>query len=167
MLRLRLRLPPRRRFREVRPQALHYLATHNTLTVATAGPTGPWAAALFYVNDAFVLYWLSDPASRHSLNVAHNPHAAITIHEDYRDWRVIQGLQMEGTVEQLGPPRSVEGPMQMYAAKYPFLGDRRHPRPALAPALESARVYRFTPSRVLFLDNTRGFGRRDELDPRG
>lgn len=151
----------------MRPQALDYLATHHTLTVATAGPDGPWAAALFYANDAFVLYWLSDPGSRHSLNIAHNPRVAITIHEDYRDWRMIQGLQMEGTAERLGAPGSAEGPMRIYAAKYPFLRDWRNPPPALAAALDSARVYRFTPSRVLLIDNTRGFGHRDEIDPLG
>ncbi len=150
---------------ELRAQALAYLERHNTLTLATAGPDGPWAAALFYVNDAFDLYWLSDPRTRHSRNVAHNPHAAVTIQEDYRDWRVIQGLQMEGTAAEVGPLEDARHPMQLYAAKYPFLAGWRTPPPALAGALGAARVYRFTPTLVLFVDNTRGFGHRQEVDP--
>ena len=150
-----------------RPQALEYLAAHNTLTVATTGPNGLWAAAVFYVNDAFVLYWLSDPASRHSQNIARHPDVAVTVHEDYRDWRVIQGMQMEGTAGEIGPIRSAGGAMRLYAAKYPFLSDWRNPPPALAAALDGARVYRFTPRRVFFIDNTRGFGHREEIDPAG
>lgn len=150
---------------ELRRQALKYLETHNTLTLATVGPEGPWAAALFYVNDGFSLYWLSDPRTRHSQNIARNPHAAVTIHEDYRDWRLIQGIQMEGTVEEIGTIRDAERPMQLYAAKYPFLGDWRDLPPTLAPAIDNARVYRLTPIRVLFIDNTREFGHREEVGP--
>ena len=150
---------------ERRAQALTYLAAHCTLTLATSGPDGPWAAGLFYVNDAFVLYWLSDPGSRHSRNVAQDPRVAVTVHEDYRDWRVIQGIQMEGTAVPVGPIRSAERAARLYAAKYPFLGGLRNPPPALAEALERARVYRFTPAGVWFIDNTRGFGHRAQVEP--
>ncbi len=148
---------------ELRAQALRYLETHNALTLATVGPEGPWAASLFYVNDAFLLYWLSDPRTRHSQNIARNPHVAVTINEDYRDWRLIQGIQMEGTAEQIGTIRDVEGPMRLYAAKYPFLSNWRDPPPTLAKALGTARVYRLTPTRVLFVDNTKAFGHREEV----
>jgi len=86
---------------ELRQQVLTYLQSHNTMTLATVGSDGPWAAGLFYVNDGFDLYWLSDPDTQHSRNIAHNPHVAVTIHEDYRDWRIIQGIQMEGAAEQV------------------------------------------------------------------
>ncbi|MDR7481128.1 MAG: pyridoxamine 5'-phosphate oxidase family protein [Armatimonadota bacterium] len=150
---------------DLRAQVLRYLETHNTLTLATVGPQGPWAAALFYVNDGLVLYWLSDPHARHSQNLASCPQVAVAIHEDYRDWQRIQGLQMEGTATPVGRPTDAEGPMRRYAAKYPFLGDWRAPPAALARALEIVHVYRFVPARVLFIDNTRGFGHREELQP--
>ncbi len=148
---------------EPRREALTYLETHNTLTVATIGPDGPWAAALFYVNDGFDLYWLSDPQTRHSKNIARNRRVAVTIQEDYRDWRVIRGIQMEGTAEEAGPLRDALHPMGLYAAKYPFLGDWQKPPPSLARALGVARMYRFRPTHVLFIDNTRGFGHRQEV----
>jgi uncharacterized protein YhbP (UPF0306 family) len=148
---------------EPRREALTYLETHNTLTVATIGPDGPWAAALFYVNDGFDLYWLSDPQTRHSRNIARNRRVAVTIQEDYRDWRVIRGIQMEGTVEEVGSLTDALGPMGLYAAKYPFLGDWQKPLPSLARALGVARMYRFRPTQVLFIDNTKGFGHRQEV----
>lgn len=147
----------------LRQQVLDYLEAHNTMTLATSGPDGPWAAGLFYVNDGFDLYWLSDPDTRHSQNIAHAPQVAVTVHEDYADWRVIQGVQAEGVAEVVGTVFQAGGPMKRYVEKFPFLGDLRSPPPALAKALATTRVYRFTPSRVYFVDNAKGFGHRDEL----
>jgi uncharacterized protein len=53
--------------------------------------------------------------------------------------------------------------MGLYAAKYAFLGDWRNPPPPLAKALDLARLYRFRPTQVLFIDNTQGFGHRREV----
>jgi uncharacterized protein YhbP (UPF0306 family) len=147
----------------LRDRVLAYLRHHNTLTLATWGPDGPWAAALFYVNDGFDLFWLSDPAARHSRNIAQSPRVAVAIHEDYSDWRAIQGLQMEGTATEVGPPGEAAHAMELYAAKYPFVGDWRRPPAEFARALALARVYRFTPERVLFIDNARGLGQRVEV----
>ena len=68
-----------------RGRALDYLAGHNVMTLATHGPEGPWAAAVFYVSDGFDLYFISSPGSRHSRNVAAQAAAAATVQEDYRD----------------------------------------------------------------------------------
>src|SRR5712692_5248599 len=84
-----------------RDRALVYLSDHNVLTLATAGPEGLWAAAVFYVNDGFTLYFLSAPNSRHSLNLASQSTVAATIQEDYKDWREIKGIQLEGRASRL------------------------------------------------------------------
>lgn len=149
---------------ELHQQVLTYLQSHNVMTLATVGPDGPWAAGLFYVNDGFDLYWLSDPDTRHSRNIAYNAQVAATIHEDYRDWRIIQGIQMEGTAEHVGTLAQAVGPMRLYVAKFPFLGDLRHLPSTLASALAAARVYRLTPTRVYFIDNTKGLGHREEVE---
>ncbi|MFQ5857262.1 MAG: pyridoxamine 5'-phosphate oxidase family protein [Anaerolineae bacterium] len=151
----------------LRQQVLSYLRDHNVMTLATVGPDGPWAAGLFYVNDGFDLYWLSDPDTRHSQDIAHNPQAAVAIHENYQDWRIIQGIQMEGTAELVGTLVQAVRPMRLYVGKYPFLGDLRNPPPALAKALATTRVYRLTPTRVYFIDNTKGLGHRDEVELAG
>jgi hypothetical protein len=145
---------------ELRRRALRYLQEHTTMTLATVGPEGPWAAGLFYVSEEFDLYWLSNPESRHSRNLAYEPRVAVTIHEDYRDWRIIQGLQMEGSAREIGPPEWTGRPMALYLAKYPFLKDPPLP---LRHALTRMRVYRFQPTRIYFIDNTRGVGVREEV----
>ncbi len=69
-------------------KALAYLRDHNVMTLATIGAQGLWAAAVFYVNDGFTLYFLSAPTSRHSLNIESQSTVAATIQEDYKVSRV-------------------------------------------------------------------------------
>ncbi len=84
-----------------RETALAYLASHHVMTLATNGRQGPWAAAVFYANAGFDLVFLSAPATRHARNLAFDPHAAVTVQEDCRDWPDIKGVQLEGLVEEL------------------------------------------------------------------
>lgn len=149
--------------KELHQQALAYLRNHSTMALATVGPDGVWAAGIFYVNDEFTLYWLSDPDTRHSQNIARNSQIAVAIHEDYRDWTAIQGIRMEGQAEQVGKITQAGWPMRLYVEKYPFLGDLRNPPPDLAKALATTHVYRFTPTRIYFIDNTQGLGHREEV----
>ena len=78
----------------LRERVLEQLAEHHVLTLATAGPEGPWAAAVFYAHDGLTLYFLSSPNSRHSLNIADGAEVAATIQRDYDDWPGIHGLQL-------------------------------------------------------------------------
>ncbi|APR05899.1 hypothetical protein [Thauera chlorobenzoica] len=39
-------------------EPLTYLQRHHVMTLATHGAGGPWAAAVFYVNDGADLYFL-------------------------------------------------------------------------------------------------------------
>ncbi len=133
------------------------------MTLATVGPDGPWAAGLFYAHDGFDVYWLSDPRSRHSRNIAVNPQVAVAIHEDYRRWEEIRGIQMEGVAELVGPLADAGRPAEIYLTRYPFLRDpSRLPAP-LARALGRARLYHFAPRRIYFIDNSEGFASRQEV----
>ena len=71
------------------------------MTLATHGPEGLWAAAVFYVSDGFELTFLSAGHTRHARNMAASPAVAATIQEDYSDWAAIKGIQLEGTTQQL------------------------------------------------------------------
>ena len=91
-------LPPDMKLQD---KVLEYLQTCNVLTLATNGVDGLWAAAVFYVNKDFTLYFLSDPATRHAINIINNPQVAATIQEDYKDWKKIKGIQLEGVVHKI------------------------------------------------------------------
>ncbi|MCC6211933.1 MAG: pyridoxamine 5'-phosphate oxidase family protein [Burkholderiales bacterium] len=144
-----------------RERALAYLRAHHVMTLATHGAGVPWAAAVFYANDGFDLIFLSSPSSRHCGNLAANPRAAATIQEDYADWTEIKGVQMEGTVTELGG-ETERAARSLYGARFPFV---RQAVPALAEALKKIRWYRLAPERLYYIDNSRGFGHRDEIAP--
>ena len=148
----------------LREKVLAYLATHNVMTLGTTGPEGPWTAAVFYASLDFDLYFVSSPKSRHAVDIERDGRSAAAIHEDYRDWRAIQGLQLAGTVQRLeGDER--EAALACYRDKFAFL---KSPIPALAPvlaALGKAACYRLPPSELHFIDNATGFGKRTQVLP--
>lgn len=141
-------------------QAQDYLARHNVMTLATSGPEGVWAAAVFYVNDGWQLYFLSAGHTRHARNMAASPRVAATIQEDYADWVDIKGIQLEGTVRLLeGGARAFA--IVHYAQKFSFV---RRPEATIEAALARVNWYCLTPDKLYFVDNSRGFGQRDEID---
>ena len=144
---------------EARDRALAYLTGHHVMTLATNGPEGLWAAAVFYVNDGFEFYFLSAGHTRHAQNIAAAPQVAATIQEDYDDWAAIKGIQMEGAVRLLAG-REKEGAMALYAEKFDFL---RQPITVVEAALLRVNWYCLSPDRLYFVDNSRGFGHRDEI----
>ncbi|MCP4419494.1 MAG: pyridoxamine 5'-phosphate oxidase, partial [Chloroflexi bacterium] len=103
----------------VQDKALTYLATHNVMTLATTGAEGVWAAAVFYVNDDFTLYFLSAPTTRHSLNIARETAVSATIQEDYNNWSVIKGIQLEGKAEQISGTEQLAA-IARYGSKFPI-----------------------------------------------
>lgn len=130
------------------------------MTLATAGPDGPWAAALFYASEGFRLIFLSAATTRHARNVAAHPRVSAAIQEDYRDWQEIKGVQLEGDVRRLeGDAR--EAAVALYARKFPIAGERA-PEP-IVRALARVEFYALVPARLYFIDNSRGFGHRDEV----
>lgn len=146
----------------LRERVLAYLGAHHVLTLATAGPEGPWAAAVFYVHDGLTLYFLSSPTSRHAQHLAANPRAAAAIHEDYRDWPDIKGVQLEGRVAEVGEGEAARV-RALYGAKFPVVGKIAEAPPFIVAALARVRWYALTPDAVHFVDNAAGFGRRARL----
>jgi uncharacterized protein YhbP (UPF0306 family) len=143
-------------------RVLAYLRTHRVMTLATQGAGGPWAAAVYYANAGFKLYFLSSPASRHCRNLAADPHAAAAIQEDYADWPEIKGVQLEGEVAELRDADERHA-RALYGEKFPVVRGASGAAAALARALEKVRWYRLTPRRLWFIDNSLGFGHRDEI----
>lgn len=146
----------------LRRKVLEYLAGHNVATLSTFGPAGPWAAAVFYVNDGLRLYFLSSPKSRHARDLAADPRAAAAIHEDYRDWPDIKGIQLEGRAVPV-PEAEIERVRGLYGAKFAVVANAAKAPPEIAAALAGVRWYELTPEALHFIDNSAGFGQRRRL----
>jgi uncharacterized protein len=138
--------------------ALHYLQKHHVMSLATQGPLGLWAAAVFYASERFDLYFLSAGQTRHAQNLAANPYVAATIQEDYHDWPAIQGIQLEGEILQLADA-ALAAAVAVYQQKYPFIAAD----PILQAAFSRVNWYRLRPLKLYFVDNSRGFAHRDQI----
>ena len=149
----------------LKQQILAYLDDHNTMTLATCAGDSPWAATVFYVSDDLRLYFFSSPDSRHCQNLAVNPRVAVTVQEDYKDWREIKGIQLEGKVAPVEAVLEKAKAMAVYARKYPAI-IKLFTNPASGifyQAFLKVKFYCVTPEKVFYIDNAQGFGKRQEL----
>ena len=136
------------------------------MTLATCHGEVPWASTVFYASDDMNLYFFSDPLTRHCENLLVNPRVAVTIQEDYADWRKIKGIQLEGEVVAVDSTLEKAKAMAAYALKYPSI-IKTFTNPAsggLYRAFLKVKFYCVKPHRVCFIDNEQGFGKRQELD---
>ncbi len=145
---------------DARARALAYVAGHHVMTLATQGLDGPWAAAVFYAADGFRLVFLSAGHTRHARNMTAFPRVAATIQEDYADWPAIQGIQLEGAVRLLAGAER-DAAIDLFTERYPFLKRAASP---IITALQRVNWYALRPERLYFVDNSRGFGHRDEIN---
>jgi uncharacterized protein YhbP (UPF0306 family) len=149
----------------LKQQVLDYLASHNTMTLATCDGDVPWAATVFYASDDLKLYFFSSPESRHCQNLAANARVAVTIQEDYKDWRLIKGIQLEGKVELGDSVIDKAKAIAIYARKYPAV-IKLFTDPVNGVyhrAFLKVKFYCVVPERLFFIDNEQGFGKRQEL----
>ena len=149
----------------LKQQILSYLKEHNTMTLGTCSGDVPWAATVFYASDELRLYFFSVPDSRHCQNLAANPRVAVTIQEDYHDWRKIKGIQLEGTVTLVDSLVTKAKAMAVYARKYPeVIKLFTNPDSGLFyKAFLKVKFYCVIPDKLFFIDNEQGFGKRQEL----
>src|SRR3954468_9262601 len=150
---------------ELKPRIISYMEGHNTMTLATSNGDRPWAATVFYASTGLKVYFFSAPESRHCQNLEVNPSVAVTIQEDYRDWRKIKGIQLEGRVVAVDSLIEKGKAMSVYARKYPdVIKIFTDPASgALYKAFLKVTFYRVAAERVFYIDNEQGFGKRQEL----
>ena len=149
----------------LKQQVVDYLKNHNTMTLATCVGEMPWAATVFFASDELRLYFFSAPDSRHCQNLMANPRVAVTVQEDYKDWRKIKGIQLEGRVELVDGVLEKAKAMAVYAIKYPDV-IKLFTDPSSGvfhKAFLKVKFYCVVPQKLFFIDNEQGFGKRQEL----
>ncbi len=147
---------------ELRATVLAQLAGHTVCTLATQNEDGAHAASLMYAHDGLELYWMSDPKSQHSRDLAADGRSAITVARQFDDFAAIQGLQMKGHAARIIDDAAEKRAMKLMAGRYPFLA--MFGAGKLARALAAAALYRFRPRCVTLIDNTRSFGFKQSLE---
>jgi len=117
--------------------------------------------AYFAYTPDLVLYFLSDPGSRHCRNLERNPSLGMTIFRSAQEWGgQDRGLQLFGSCRRTRGQGAREGE-RYYAARFsPYAKWMKGLSPAerrQATLLRSYAFYRFLPRRIKILDE-REFG---------
>ena len=148
------------------------LAANNTMTIATSGPEGPWAATVFFVSDdEFNLYFVSDTRTRHGQDMAASAEVSVAVDGDCASWSDVRGLQLVGTAG-LMEGEGREQALALFMNKFPEIRalnenpDGESER-IIADRLTGSPFYRIRPRWIRLIDNAKGFGfkRELELDP--
>jgi uncharacterized protein YhbP (UPF0306 family) len=147
---------------ELRDAIVEQLAAHTVCTLATRCEDGAHAASLMYAHDGLEVYWMSDPKSRHSRDLAADRRCTMTVARQYDDFTAIRGLQMKGHAARISDDMVEKRAMQLMAGRYPFLDTFGAGK--LARAIAVAALYRFRPRCITLTDNTRSFGFKQDLE---
>jgi uncharacterized protein YhbP (UPF0306 family) len=126
---------------------LEYLSAQNTLTLATASPTGtPHAATFLYVNEGPSLYFWSKASTESSRHIEQNPLVAFTIDEYTDDLSQTRGVQGIGECSVLLSGEQIARVAALFGEKFPSLSPG---------ATMSISFYKITPTEIQFIDNRR------------
>lgn len=101
---------------DIKQLAKDHLKDSYVLQLATSHGDQPWVCNVhFFADDNLNLYWMSDPATRHSEDIAANPRvaAAVAVNEAMP----LIGVQIEGDAEQL-EFTGHDDVLQRYAARH-------------------------------------------------
>lgn len=146
-----------------------FLDAHRVMSLATSGARGPHAANVFYARDDFTLVWVSDPQSEHSQHLAACSRVAATIAANCIDYADIKGVQIHGEAWRIDQAAERSRARTQLEMRFDFLRRLSFGSAALREAYENAEFYRLAPSRMVLIDNSRGFGFKEaiEFDPAG
>ncbi len=144
---------------EMRPVLRQFLAGQSTLALGTVGEAGrPQVAPVFFASDdAFNLYWISSPDSRHSANLKDWNDVSGAIYAHTWDWSGIKGVQIEGDAEAVADDDEREHALALYRAKFSFVTGR------FEDLIAQSVIYVLRPRWLRWLDNERRFGYKQEF----
>jgi len=127
------------------------------MSLATVGRSGEvHAADVYFAGDEQMnLYYFSDPSSQHSRDIQRDPRAAITIHTNRTSWEQILGVQMRGICTQVTTPLAWQRAWAVYLEKFPFVQQ-------LSEIINMNQLYGFAPGWIRLVDNSHGFGYKQE-----
>lgn len=147
-----------------------FLAAQTTLTLATVGVDGsPYATDLFYVQAGdSPFYFLSDPKTQHIQNLTHDPRVSATVHGTSQGWQDIRGVHLTGTAARVHDTSERARGYALYVARYVFVSQWIRSVSMLGQVhkqLGLVELYKITPHHMRWIDNTQGFGHKEEWEP--
>lgn len=131
----------------------------STLVLSTVNADGtPHATPLFYLaGGELELYWFSSTSSQHSENLIRSQSVAVAIHASTERWKEICGVQMRGAAENVTDRKIRRDVTRRYCERF-------HLGRIFRLALSRSSLYVLRPSWIRYIDNSRHFGYRVEIN---
>lgn len=128
-----------------------FLNRHTVLSLAVAADGEVWAASVFYCVDADrcrLLYYTNDNTA-HARLALRSDAVAATIAAQQRRVESISGLQLRGRTTRLACAEA-DRAREIFAERFPEI------------AVADAPIWELTPDYLKLVDNSRGFGHKQE-----
>jgi len=140
-----------------------FLNKHHTISIATMAKQELWSASVFYVSDKEL-----NNQSKHIQGISQNRRVSATINQDVSDWMQIKGLQLQGSVNKL-PEHKREAALNVYRQKFSSIHrllelPETEDEKKIAEQFRSISVFRFKLDWIRLLDNSLGFGSKEEIE---
>ena len=135
------------------------------LVLATSTLSGtPWATPVYFATTPrWTFWWVSSPDTRHSRNIAVNPHVALTVFDSSVEVGKAAAVYVEAWADQC-PPGQVPGALDAFNERSVTHGGSRW-EPSRVTGAARLRLYRATAIRLDVLNRDDGPDRRIPVWP--
>lgn len=135
-----------------------FLRAQSTLTLATISEDGtPYATPLFYiVAENLQIYWLSSKSSMHSVQVTMHPGVSAAIYAPADEWKKIHGVQIWGLAQAIRDSNERKTIIKAYISRFRLSNLFRG-------VILACDLYRLSPVRIRYINNSKHFGYKREI----
>ncbi len=139
---------------ELKARIREYLDERMYINLGTVSADGtPLVHTVGFVTDGDAVCFVTDNRTRKAANIEGNPAVAFTSDKDEPEIPKIKGVQMTGSAAKVTDAESVQRVMGMLVGKYPIMAEM--------PPNENYVVFRIEFKEGMFIDNSKGFGHRE------
>ncbi|MFH2091175.1 MAG: pyridoxamine 5'-phosphate oxidase family protein [Pseudomonadota bacterium] len=139
------------------------IASHHVMSLATSSGAGAWSAPVYYYFMDTGFYFFSGVTSRHIRDAIESRGCcAASIFEDQCRFDQIRGVQMSGTIDPVSSATKALQASAGYMRRFKIKIDT----PDILNFFKTqyhANLFCFTPVQLFFMDNSKGFGTRQEI----
>lgn len=132
------------------------IENNRYLTLATSSKTAkPWVSPLYFaIGEDYTIYWYSQKAALHSINISENPSVAITIFNSTVKASEVDALYMEATAVEV-TAEEINSALIVYNQKEESLDTERDSQDFLGES--PLRMYKAVPQKMWLYDGSKRY----------
>lgn len=135
--------------------------TSKVMSIAAQGNGTVWSAPVYYLYDVKGFYFFSNPNALH-IKLSENGPAAASVYRDDADIKKLAGIQMSGSILKCPLDARSVGVAKRYCRHF-NISDTAMDILSFFESKFHARLYCFEPETVFYMDNSKGFGSREQV----